>query len=98
MPPDASDQDSLVGTDLTGLTPFMNTPFMNVRGEHHGLPLRVLPLLVLEKRGPRGDVGYVGRLLGEDDDDTGRMYIVDDHIAGRLIERLLLGKEGLLGR
>ncbi len=93
MPPDASDQDSLVGTDLTGLT-----LFMNVRGEHHGLILRMLPLLVPEERRPRGDIRYVRRLLGEDHHSPTGMPVPHDDMTGRLIERLLLGKEGLLGR
>ncbi len=67
------------------------------RGHLHRLPLRVLPLLVPEEGGPRGDIFYVGRLLGEDD-DLSLAISVDNYVAGRLIERLLLGKEGLLGR
>lgn len=87
--PLGSDQNTLalilLVPDLTGLALLVDK-----RCHLHRLPLGMSSPPMTDKRGPRRDIFYVGRLLGEDH-DLPLAIGIDDYVAGRLKERLALG-------
>ena len=84
-------------SDLYLLRASVTHMLVDVGGHSHRLPLGMEPSQMTDEQGSRGDVRYVGRLLGEDD-DLSLVVSIDGYVGGWLKVRpgLVYGR-GLWG-